>query len=89
MALSKDNKKALVEKFARFAGDTGSPEVQIAILTHEINELNEHLQVHTHDFHSKRGLFMKIGRRRNLLKYLKNTDANRYAALISELGLRR
>ncbi len=89
MALSKDSKKALVEKFARFPGDTGSPEVQIAILTHEINELNAHLQTHIHDFHSKRGLFMKIGRRRNLLKYLKGTDTSRYAALISELGLRR
>lgn len=89
MALSKDSKKALVEKFARFPGDTGSPEVQIAILTHEINELNEHLQIHVHDFHSKRGLFMKIGRRRNLLKYLRDTDAERYTALINELGLRR
>lgn len=89
MALNKESKKAIVEKFARFAGDTGSPEVQIAILTHEINELNAHLQTHIHDFHSKRGLFMKIGRRRNLLKYLKNTDLNRYAALINELGLRR
>lgn len=89
MALSKDSKKALVEKFARFPGDTGSPEVQIAILTHEINELNAHLQTHIHDFHSKRGLFMKIGRRRNLLKYLKGTDASRYTVLISELGLRR
>mgnify|MGYP000845319043 CR=1 FL=1 len=89
MALSKDSKKALVEKFARFAGDTGSPEVQVAILTHEINELNAHLQTHTHDFHSKRGLFMKIGRRRNLLKYLKDTDVARYTALITELGLRR
>jgi small subunit ribosomal protein S15 len=89
MALSKDSKKAIVEKFARFPGDTGSPEVQIAILTREINELNEHLQVHVHDFHSKRGLFMKIGRRRNLLKYLRETDADRYTALINELGLRR
>jgi len=89
MALTKDSKKAIVEKFARFAGDTGSPEVQVAILTHEINELNEHLQTHIHDFHSKRGLFMKIGRRRNLLKYLKSQDAQRYTALINELGLRR
>ncbi len=89
MALSKETKKALVEKFARFAGDTGSPEVQIAILTHEINELNGHLQTHVHDFHSKRGLFMKIGRRRNLLKYLRDTDVERYSALINELGLRR
>ncbi|HHX76061.1 MAG TPA: 30S ribosomal protein S15 [Acholeplasmataceae bacterium] len=89
MALTKESKKAIVEKFARFEGDTGSPEVQIAILTHEINELNEHLQTHIHDFHSKRGLFMKIGRRRNLLKYLRQQDAQRYASLISELGLRR
>ncbi len=89
MALSKTVKKEIVEKYARFAGDTGSPEVQIAILTHEINELNEHLQAHAHDFHSKRGLFIKIGRRRNLLKYLRNSDVARYQALISQLGLRR
>lgn len=89
MALTKELKTSIIEKFARFEGDTGSPEVQVAILTHEINELNQHLQTHIHDFHSKRGLFMKIGRRRNLLKYLKNNDVDRYAALISELGLRR
>lgn len=89
MALTKELKKEIIEKYARVPGDTGSPEVQIAILTYEINELNEHLQKHPHDFHSKRGLFMKIGHRRNLLRYLKDTDVNRYAWLINELGLRR
>lgn len=89
MALTKTQKSEIIKKYARFEGDTGSPEVQIAILTTEINELNSHLQTHIHDFHSKRGLFMKIGQRRNLLKYLKNTDVERYAALISQLGLRR
>ncbi|MFA5692878.1 MAG: 30S ribosomal protein S15 [Acholeplasmataceae bacterium] len=89
MALDKESKQAIIKKFQRFEGDTGSPEVQIAILTHEINTLNEHLKTHSHDYHSKRGLFVKIGRRRNLLKYLRNTDVARYAALIKELGLRR
>ncbi len=89
MALAKEVKQAIVKEYARFEGDTGSPEVQIAILTHEINELNEHLKAHIHDFHSKRGLFMKIGHRRNLLKYLRNTDVTRYQELIQKLGLRR
>ncbi len=89
MALDKESKTAIIKKFQRYEGDTGSPEVQIAILTHEINTLNEHLKTHIHDFHSKRGLFVKIGRRRNLLKYLRNKDLQRYANLIKELGLRR
>ncbi|NLK12980.1 MAG: 30S ribosomal protein S15 [Candidatus Phytoplasma sp.] len=89
MALAKEVKQAIVKEYARFEGDTGSPEVQIAILTHEINELNEHLKAHIHDFHSKRGLFMKIGHRRNLLKYLRNKDVTRYQELIQKLGLRR
>ncbi|MDR2822268.1 MAG: 30S ribosomal protein S15 [Acholeplasmatales bacterium] len=82
-------KKELVEKYATHPGDTGSPEVQIAILTHEINELNKHLGVHIHDFTSKRGLFMKIGQRKKLLGYLKSVSTERYAKLISSLGLRK
>lgn len=89
MALSKEQKSEIIAKYARFKGDTGSPEVQIAILTAEINELNSHLQTHIHDFHSKRGLFVKIGHRRNLLKYLRTTDVERYSKLIAQLGLRR
>ncbi|CCV64501.1 30S ribosomal protein S15 [Alteracholeplasma palmae J233] len=89
MALSKEAKQAIIKEYARFEGDTGSPEVQIAILTSEINDLNAHLQNHIHDFHSKRGLFMKIGHRRNLLKYLRNSDVTRYQELIAKLGLRR
>jgi small subunit ribosomal protein S15 len=69
--------------------DTGSPEVQVAVLTKEIEVLNEHLGVHKHDFHSRRGLLKKIGRRRNLLRYLQGKDINRYRALIQSLGLRR
>jgi len=89
MALSKEQKQEIIDKYARGKGDTGSAEVQIAILTAEINELNAHLQIHYHDFHSKRGLFKKIGQRRNLLKYLRQTDVERYTKLISQLGLRR
>ena len=87
--LKKDVKKAIIEKYATHEGDTGSPEVQIAILTKEINTLTEHLKVNIHDFHSKKGLLMKVGKRRNLLAYLKKTDINRYRELIKSLGLRK
>ena len=87
--LTKEQKAEIVAKYATKEGDTGSPEVQIAILTAEINQLNAHLSVHIHDFHSKRGLLMKVGKRRNLLNYLKKTDINRYRELIKSLGLRK
>lgn len=89
MAISKEVKQAIVEEYRQKDGDTGSPEVQIAILTKEINELNEHLQIHKHDHHSRRGLLKKVGRRRNLLKYLAKKDVERYRSLIASLGLRR
>ena len=87
--LTKEKKAEIVAKFATKEGDTGSPEVQIAILTEEINQLNAHLAYHIHDFHSKRGLLMKVGQRRNLLNYLRGKDINRYRALVEKLGLRR
>jgi small subunit ribosomal protein S15 len=89
MALSKDKKNEIIKAYATKDGDTGSPEVQIAVLTEEITQLNEHLQKHIHDFHSRRGLFVKIGHRRRLLNYLRNTNVERYQALIQKLGLRR
>ncbi len=87
--LKKEVKKSIIEKYATHKGDTGSPEVQIAVLTEEINVLTEHLKEHIHDYHSKRGLLMKVGKRRNLLAYLKRTDINRYRELIKSLGLRK
>jgi small subunit ribosomal protein S15 len=89
MALSKERIQEIVKTFGLKEGDTGSPEVQIAILTDEINLLNEHLLVHKHDFHSKRGLLIKVGKRRSLLDYLKSVSSERYAAVIEKLGLRR
>lgn len=89
MAISKEVKQQIVEDYRRKEGDTGSPEVQVAILTKEINELNDHLQIHKHDHHSRRGLLKKVGRRRNLLKYLASQDVERYRSLIKRLGLRR
>lgn len=89
MAISKEVKQEIINNFKRHDGDTGSPEVQVAILTYDINHLNEHLKVHKHDYHSQRGLFKKIGQRRNLLNYLRNEDVNRYQELIAKLGLRR
>lgn len=89
MALTKEQKQALVEQFGRKDGDTGSPEVQVAILTKEIEELNDHLKLHKHDHHSRRGLLKKVGHRRNLLKYLAKKDVQRYRDLIKALGLRR
>ena len=87
MALKKSEKENIIKEYATHEGDTGSPEVQIAILTKEIQTLTEHLKVNIHDFHSKKGLLMKVGRRRNLLEYLKKTDINRYRTLIQKLGL--
>ncbi len=89
MALTKEAKEEIVGKFGRSAGDTGSPQVQIALLTRRINELTEHLRTHKHDHHSRRGLLMLVGKRRRLLKYLQASDIDRYRALIQELGLRR
>ena len=87
--INKEQKAEIIAKFARAEGDTGSPEVQIAILTHEINKINEHLKVHTHDFHTRRGLLKKVGHRRNLLTYLREKDIQRYRELIAKLGLRK
>lgn len=87
--LKKETKQEIIKKYATHKGDTGSPEVQIALLTEEIKILTEHLKFHIHDFHSKRGLLMKVGQRRNLLDYLKKTDINRYRAIIEKLGLRK
>ena len=89
MALNKVIKKELVTKYQISDKDTGSPEVQIALLTQQINELNKHLSVHIHDFSSKRGLFIRIGQRKKLLNYLKSISLDRYQALIKELGIRR
>ena len=88
MALSKEVKNAIVKKYARSEGDTGSAEVQIAILTNEINALTEHLKEHSHDYHSRRGLSKKVGQRKSLLNYLYNTDVTRYRVLIKNLDLR-
>ena len=89
MALKPEVKAKLIKKFARDKNDTGSVEVQVAILTEEIKELTEHLNTHKHDFHSKRGLLMKVGKRRSLLEYLKKSDVTRYRELIKALDLRK
>ncbi len=89
MALTKERKELLVKEYGKGANDTGSVEVQVAILTEEIKELTEHLKEHIHDFHSKRGLLQKVGRRKSLLAYLKRTDVVRYRELIEKLGLRK
>jgi len=89
MALAVVRKKGLIEQFRVHEGDTGSPEVQVALLTERINGLTEHFKAHTKDHHSRRGLLMLIGKRRGLLEYLKAKDAERYRALIDRLGIRR
>ncbi|RUR01096.1 30S ribosomal protein S15 [Labedella endophytica] len=89
MALDSDSKKAIIEEYATHPGDTGSPEVQVAILTTRIVGLTEHLKEHKHDHHSRRGLLLLVGQRRRLLGYLQDVDINRYRALIGRLGLRR
>ncbi|MDR1906564.1 MAG: 30S ribosomal protein S15 [Clostridiales bacterium] len=89
-AVKKENKKTeVIEKFARHEGDTGSAEVQIALLTQRIAKLNEHLTVHKKDNHSRRGLLKMVGARRSLLNYLKEKDIERYRAIIAELKLRK
>lgn len=89
MTMSQEKKTEIIETYARHEGDTGSPEVQVALLTHEINNLNDHMHEHKHDYHSQRGLMKKIGHRRNLLTYLRNNDLTRYRDIIGKLGLRR
>jgi small subunit ribosomal protein S15 len=89
MAVTSERKAALVEEFGANAKDSGNTKVQIAILTEEINDLTEHLKVHIHDFHSKRGLLMKVGKRRKLLDYLKSNDVVAYRELIEKLGIRK
>ena len=83
------DRKEIIEKYAIHEGDTGSPEVQIAVLSYQINHLTEHLKVHKKDFHSRRGLLKMVGRRRSLLNYLKSKDIDRYRNIINSLGLRR
>ena len=89
MALEADVKKAIIEEYATHPGDTGSPEVQVAMLTQRIKDLTEHLKTHKHDHHSRRGLMLLIGRRKRLLGYLAQEDIERYRSLIERLGLRR
>ena len=87
--ITKEMKEAIIQEYATKSGDTGSPEVQVAILTAHINDLNEHLKTHKKDHHSRRGLLKMVGKRRNLLGYLKNKDIERYRATIERLGLRK
>ena len=87
--LTKERKAEIIKEYARSEGDTGSPEVQVAILTYRINDLNEHLKAHPGDNHSRRGLLKMVGHRRNLLAYLRDKDIERYRTLISRLGLRK
>ena len=89
MALSKEEKAKIIKEFAKNEKDCGSAEVQIAILTNEINNLTEHLKEHKHDYHSKRGLLMKVGRRKKLLAYLKDNDVKSYREVIKKLNLRK
>ena len=84
-----ETKKKIIAEYATAEGDTGSPEVQIALLSHRISHLTEHLKQHKHDHHSRRGLLLLVGRRRRLLRYLEATDIERYRSLIKRLGLRR
>lgn len=87
--MTKERKQELITKYGRDAKDTGSPEVQIALLTERINHLTEHLRTHKKDHHSRRGLLMMVGKRRGLLDYLIKTDIERYRAIIAELGIRK
>ena len=89
MALVQERKQTLISEHRRGDADTGSPEVQVALLTERINQLTEHLKAHKKDHHSRRGLLQMVGRRRRLLEYLKREDIERYRALIGRLGLRR
>ena len=87
--MDKANKEAIIKEYARHEGDTGSPEVQIALLTARINHLNEHLKDHAKDHHSHRGLLLMVGQRRSMMEYLKKVDIERYRALVAKLGLRK
>ena len=87
--LLKSEKQAIMKEYARHEGDTGSPEVQIAVLTAQINRLTEHFKEHKHDYHSQRGLMKMVGRRKAMLNYLKDVDYDRYKELIAKLGLRK
>ena len=87
--IRKENKQAIIEEYKTHEGDTGSPEVQIAVLTKRINTLNEHLKVNKNDHHSRRGLLKMVGHRRNLLGYLQKKDIERYRAIIEKLGIRK
>ena len=87
--IDQKKKAEIIAEYATHEGDTGSPEVQIAILTYRINDLNEHLKIHKKDHHSRRGLLKMVGHRRNLLNYLQKKDVERYRAIISKLGLRK
>jgi small subunit ribosomal protein S15 len=89
MSLTAEKKRELIDKYGRSEGDTGSTEVQVALLTERINELTEHLRSHTKDHHSRRGLLMLVGKRRRLLQYLEGSDLERYRGLVADLGLRR
>lgn len=89
MALAVEKKKEIMDKFGKHEGDTGSPEVQIALLTSRIIYLTEHFKTHKKDFHSRQGLLKLVGRRRNLLNYLRKTDVQRYRAILEQLGLRK
>jgi small subunit ribosomal protein S15 len=89
VSLTREKKTEVIGKFASHEGDTGSPEVQVALLTARINDLTEHLRTHRKDHHSRRGLLMLVGQRRRLLNYLNRHDVERYRALVQELGLRR
>lgn len=89
MPLDRDQKFEIVQKYSRGENDTGSVEVQVALITHRVRELTEHLKAHQHDHHSRRGLKKLVGQRRRLLRYLQNNDLNRYRDLIENLGLRR
>jgi small subunit ribosomal protein S15 len=87
--IEKEKKGAIINQFQRLEGDSGSTEIQVALLTERINELTEHLKVHDHDHHSRRGLLKLVGQRRRLLQYLSREDVNRYRQLIASLGLRK
>ena len=89
MALAKETKEQIVTEFRTHEGDTGSPQVQVALLSKRINELTEHFKTHKKDNHSRRGLLKMVGKRRRLLRYLQSSDIDRYRSLIQELGLRR
>ncbi|KGP74033.1 30S ribosomal protein S15 [Pontibacillus yanchengensis] len=89
MAITQERKNEIINQFKTHANDTGSTEVQIAVLTEKITKLNEHLRMHKQDHHSRRGLLKMVGKRRNLLTYLRNKDVTRYRELIKQLGLRR